>query len=224
MNYTDFIEKITCYYKQYESGLKKQANALMKTAICELRKVSAEEQDEILVQFCTALCDTRELQWMLNRGNGRLPFELHNWLRDALYPYCVQNRMPHLRWYYELYKSDETGHKIAADLLFRAYQHEARDRQTVELLLKYWLHMLGFGAHHFPAGCCVTEQDYQQALVQCLEIVEKHDVAPALRSAVEYYRKLYAAWERYEDTGREADFHVCCNEEGISFKGAPMFF
>lgn len=225
MQYADFLAGINGYYERYGAGLKKQANAHMKAWMSDLRSnTSAREQEEILVKFCTGLCDTGDLHWMRERGNGQLPYELHNWLRDTLYPYCVQNRMPYLRWYYELYRNDKIGHEIAAELLLRAYHHEECDGRTVELVMKYWLNMLGFGAHHFPTVCCIQEEDYQQAMEHCLEILENHDVAPVLRSTVAYYRKLYGAWERYERSDREVDFLVCCEHEGIEFEGAPMFF
>ena len=61
---------------------------------------SEAERDYALGELCCEILDESksELKNLKNRGNGKLPFELGEYLKKR----CIADEMPHLRWAYQL--------------------------------------------------------------------------------------------------------------------------
>lgn len=127
--------------------------------------------------------------------------------------------MPHLRWYYELFKNSpevyENGAPDIVDILKRAYVHNECDEKTIKFYYIYWLNLLSWGAHHFPEGCIIDKQDYDLAFDNCNKIASEHTVPENLLAEAVYFRKLYNAWECYLSEGKKRSFEYYCAQAGI---------
>lgn len=216
MDYEAFIEGISEYYLLYEKGLKKQANKYIEDYVKHVSAWEKQKLDDVLFQFARELCDDQHYAFM-RRGNGRLPYALDILLRDYLYSECVKNKMPQLRWFYELYRNDRFGVQYAKAMLEKAYLSEHCDTMTIELLFNSWIEILAWGAHHFPDGCIITKKAMENAVTQCKRIISEKGVSGKLTSALQYYETLYSCYYKFEAEDRKKDFREYCDEANIEF-------
>lgn len=219
MNYDTFIEGLTYYYQLYDKGLKKQANKYIEEYTRSISALDEQDRKDLLFLFARELCDDdkHDLTKLKKRGNGRLPYVLDTLLRDYLYSECLENKMPQLRWYYELYWNDSIGAMYAAEMLEKAYLSDERDKKTVELLFDLWIDLLGWGAHHFPDGCIITKEAVSNAVSQCKKIISENKVEEKFIEKLRYYEALYQCFYKYEAEGRSKSFQEYCKEAQIIF-------
>ena len=100
MQYLDFSKHIIEYGELFSYGLKKQANVLLDKAVKELNALSVDARNEILGKFTSDLVDNHSFDFLLNRGNGCIPFALQEPLHNYLFPRCEQQTIPDLRYYF----------------------------------------------------------------------------------------------------------------------------
>lgn len=212
-----FIEGLLHYCKLYDKGLKKQANAYLESFVRTVSAWDKPKLNDVLFQLARELCDTKNcyVLRLVQRGNGRLPFALDKLLRDYLYAECLENKMPQLRWFYELYRNDKEVCREAVDMLERAYSNADRDKKTVELLFASWLDVLSWGAHHFPDGCIITKETMINAVEQCKKIISENEVDEKSTKELQYYEVLYQCYYKFESEGKVRSFQEYCNEAGL---------
>lgn len=219
MNYDTFIKGLQEYYEIYEKGLKKQANKYIAEFVKTISTWETTSLNEVLFQFAKELCDDRYYDFMElgKRGNGRIPYVLDTYLRDYLYSKCLENKMPQLRWFYELYRHDKIGVEYAYEMLEKAYIHEMCDEKTVELLFDFWIEILSWGAHHFPEGCIISEEAMENAVKHCKEIIDEKKIDEGRKAQLQYYEMLYSCYYKFVEEGRKRDFEEYCEEVNIEF-------
>ena len=132
--------------------------------------------------------------------------------------------MPYLRWYYELYKYDKVGVEYALDFLEQAYQHEACDDKTVALLFEFYTDRLWWGAHHFPDGCLLKDETVEMIINKCEKIIAEKSVPDELISELEYYKKLYLCYYKFEEEGRSKDFGEYCKQENLPWQQLKAYY
>lgn len=218
MDFDTFIEGLLHYYQLYDKGLKKQANKYIETYVKTISDWDKIKLNEVLFKLAQELCDVKkyDLLRLGRRGNGRLPYALDVLLREYLYSECLEDKMPQLRWFYELYRNDKTRGVYAVDMLERAYSSAERDKKTTELLLDSWLDVLGWGAHHFPEGCIITKKEECDALEQCKKIISENEVDESSKEKLRYYELLYQCYYKYKNDGKRRSFQEYCDEAGLS--------
>lgn len=224
MEYEVFKHEIENYYDFYQKGLKKQANKDIDNLIKELEAAKQFEIDKICYCFIRELCDGNEYEFLKSRGNGRIPFVLDKYLRYWLYNRCLDEKMPELRWFYELYNSDKFGVEYAMEFLEKAYYSQECDDKTVSLLFTSYIYILGWGAHHFPEGCIISEMAKDNAFNQCKKIMSKKDVSEKLKAELKYYEILYSSYSNYIKDNRKKDFKEYCEELNIEFYEANAYY
>jgi len=219
-----FDAAIEDYCSMYEKGLKKQANRHMEDFAQELEALDEAGKEAVLLPFVRELCDGERYDMLYRRGNGRIPFALDQRVRDWLYRRCLEGRMPELRWFYELYRNDRFGCQYAFGFLEEAYSSEAWDAKTVNLLFDSWIDVLGWGAHHFPEGQIIDNEARDRAIQACRKIMAERPVAERLAAKLEYYKALYACYDRYRGEGRTRPFQAYCEEAGLSFLECRAYY
>lgn len=226
MDFDEFIEGLSHYYLLYDKGLKKQANKYIKDYVQTISAWDRHKLNDVLFQFARELCDIKNSDFVKlgRRGNGRLPYALDILLRDYLYSECLENKMPQLRWFYELYQNDRFGVIYAKEMLHRAYLSEDCDQKTVDLLFDYWLGVLAWGAHHFPEGCIITKEAMCNAVEQCKKIISEKEVDEKWKAELHYFEILYQCYYKYENDGRSKSFDEYCNEANIDFQPVKAFY
>ncbi len=224
MNYEVFLEGLQEYFKLFEKGLKKQANKYIENFVNEFSKSSEEEIKDIMCQFLKEVCDENKYHFRGIGDDVKLPYSLHIFLHGYLYNECLKNKMPHLRWYYQLYKNDKVGFEYAFDFLEKAYQHNDCDDKTVTLLFDSLLDHLWWGSHHFPDGCLLEKEIVETTINQCEKIIAEKTVAKELVDALEYYKKLYICYYKFAEEGRTKSFEHYCKQENLSWQEVKAYY
>lgn len=220
-HYTDLINGLNRYLTLYDEGLKKQANTYLKDFMNVFKKaVLQEEMDALICRFCREYCDEHKHWNLSRRGNGELPFEFDKMVSAYLKLQCEAEKMPQMRWAFEIYGYRFNLFNGSADcesntLIQKAYVHKNRDAKTAELYFKTLLDVLDWGAHHFPDGCLI-ERDYYEKTVKAAKSVLAENVINAQLSTCLYeYVKLYKCWFEYIACGKTKDFYTLCKAAGI---------
>ena len=233
MTYDEFKSGVDEYIALVDKGLKKQANKLLfEFADSFKANVSDVEADGILCQFCRDILEDggypkfREFGF---RGTSRLPFQLSGLVFDYLMRECERNKMPQMRWEYQLFGKycnphDPKNEHSPYEILERAYDHPECDQLTVDLYFNAQLDELGFGAHHFPDGCCITREYYEECVGICEKIIAEKQVHEGLAAEYRYYKALYELWYKWNDGGRDGDFDELCRREGLEFAPVKAFY
>lgn len=214
------------YLKLYDAGLKKLANAHLKSTVSKFKSEFSEaERDYALGELCREILDENksELKNLKNRGNGELPFELGELVGEYLKGRCDAGEMPHLRWAYQictrgLQELDRN------ELLRRAYRHEHCDARTVELYFCMLLDALDLGAYHFPEGYLIECPYYEQLIRKARDVMQKHEISARLNLGFEYFVKLYECYFEFKSRGGEVDFYALCKEAGLNFAPVKSFY
>ncbi len=224
MDYQEFDNAIEQYNDLFGKGLKKQANQYMEDVSRKLELLDEVEQDQILYRFVSKLCDGSRYDFLKQRGNGRIPFALEQRVKTWLYNRSCAGKMPELRWFYELFHNDSFGVEYADDFLEKAYESRDCDSKTVDLLFDSHLRVLGWGAHHFPDSCIITDAAKTFAFEQCEKIMREKAVDEKLQAQLKYYEILYSCYSRYCNDGRKKNFKQYCDEADIAFYESKAFY
>lgn len=230
MTYEEFTAGLAEYSALFEKGLKKQANKYLFAFVEDFNKnVPQSEEDELLFRFCREFYDEGKFPEFRIYDSPRLPFQLTGLMHEYLKRECLAEKMPQLRWAYQLGGQYYNPHdpqleQDPYDMLERAYSHPDCDRKTVELYFKNQLYALGFGAHHFPEGCCIAREAYEKDVRTAEKILSEHKVPPELAEGLEYYKALYRVYFEWNDGGRNGDFNALCEAAGISFSAPRAFY
>ena len=217
MLYSIFSSKLELYIDTYTKGLKKQANSEITDLIEFLFELSPTDRDPLLTRFLSDYCDAHKWDELKKRGSGDMPYELKQYIIVWLTPRCEQKKMPELRWYYELYLDNSTACDCERALAYLdlAYLSSACDQRTTDLLFDSYLGTLDWGAHHFPDGCIIEKDTACYCMKKCDEILDEKPVSEHLVKQLDYYKKLYACFDRFTADGRVRPFDDYLAEAGI---------
>ena len=74
-----------------------------------------------------------------------------------------------MRWAYQIFGNYYNPHDPEREhdvyhILERAYMHEQCDQQTVDLYFGQQVELLWWGQHHFPEGCIITREAFEDAV------------------------------------------------------------
>lgn len=230
MTYEEFSAEIGRYKELFDKGLKKQANKqLFEFADKFKRGVSQTAGDEILCRFCRELLDEDKFFEFYLYGSLRLPYQLTGLLFECLNRECAENKMPQMRWAYQLFGKYYNPHDPKNEcntyrILEQAYSHPDCDQKTVNLYFDAQLNELGFGAHHFPDGCCIAREMYEDCISVCERILSEKQVHEGLVNEYRYYKALYELWYNWNDNGRNGDFTELCKQAGLEFAPVKAFY
>ena len=224
MIYDEFKNRISIYMELFEKGLKKQANEEMRMLVNYINTLPENDIDTIMYRFLSEYCDLNIWNFLKKRGNADIPFELKKCIRLWLQPKCDDNKMPELRWYYEMYHNDPVGHQIAVEYLEKAYLSDKCDQKTVDMLFDSYLDVLGWGAHHFPEGCIIASSVKEDCIQNCENILNENNVSEHLANEFQYYRKLYECYDCYVKDGRTGDFDTYLAESDIDYYYNKAFY
>lgn len=230
MTYEEFTAGIGEYKELFDKGLKKPANKLLFEFTDKFKEnVPRAEGDEILCRFCREFLDEGKFEEFRIYGSPDLPYQLTGLIHDCLNRECAQNKMPQMRWAYQLFgryynPHDPQNINDPYLILERAYTHPDCDQITVDLYFNAQLCELGFGAHHFPEGCCIAREVYANCIGVCERILSEKQVPDELRAEYEFYKRLYGLWYRWSDGGREGGFDELCEENGVEFEPVKAYY
>ncbi len=228
MTYNEFLAGIGEYRGLFEKGLKKQANKhLFKFAEDFKTNVSEAEADGILFCFCREYFDQKALPSALT--HDQLPFQLTELLNDYLNRECSKEKMPQMRWAFQLYgryynPHDPQNEHDPFDILKKAYEHPECDQKTVDLYFNEQVEWLYWGAHHFPDSCIISRESYRETVKTAEKILSEKTVAPALIEEFSYYVGLYELFYEWSDSGRKGDFEELCEKSGHKFHAVKAFY
>lgn len=229
MNYEEFITEVEKYWDLRDKGLKKQANRFLFEFTKRFKQeVSESNADEILFQFCREYIDELKFPGD-NLPRRHLPFQLTELLNSYLNRECAKNKMPQMRWAFEIFGKYYNPHNPKREhnpyhILERAYAHEQCDQKTVDLYFNEQVDFLWWGQHHFPEGCIIAREEFEAAVQTGRKILSEKTVPPPLAADFEYYVKLYQIYFNWQDNGRDGDFYELCKAEGLDYKPIPAFY
>ena len=230
MTYEEFTAGVDEYCELfYEKGLKKQANKLLFEFADNFKKnVSQTDKDEILCRFCRGLLEEEKFP-EFRKFRLSLPFQLSGWVFDYLIRECEQNKMPQMRWEYQLFGKyynphDQKNEHSPYEILERAYNHPECDQLTVDLYFDAQLSELGFGAHHFPDGCCIAREYYEECVGICEKILSEKTVPPEMEKEYREYKTLYELFYNWDDNGRVGRFDEICHNVGLNFSPVEAYY
>lgn len=190
--------KLKKYIEEYDvlksKGMRKEANSILQEICLWIESLSSDDVDELLGQFITDICDTETFAFLLRRGDGQLPYPLRKPIRSWLLPRCQQERMPELRWFYQLYRNDFDHVGYAYSCLDTAYARAADDEKTQELLFERNVRALEYGVHELPVGLLITDEEAQQIFRECGAILQ-NGCAPM--NMIQRYTALKQEYEAY---------------------------
>ncbi len=230
MTYEEFCAGISEYAALWNKGLKKQANkALAEFAEGFRKNVPQDEADKILYRFCREFYDEDKLSELKEHGCSRLPYSLMGLVWEYLKRECQAEKMPQLRWAYQFggryfNPFDPTLEQDPYDILKHAYEHPDCDEKTVRLYFENQINDLDFGAHHFPEGCCIAREAYEEDVKTAEKILAEHDLPREFAEELEYYKTLYQVYFEWLDGGKNGDFDEIIKAAGISFSAPSAFY
>lgn len=229
MDYDQFITEIQNYWDMRKKGLKKQANNFLFVFTKQFQEnVPETEADAILFRFCREYID--EIKFPGEHLPRRhLPFQITKLLDDYLDRECKKNKMPQMRWAYEIFGNRYNPHDPKREhdfytILERAYMHEECDPQTVRLYIREQLDFLWWGQHHFPESCGMTKAEFERIVSVVNKVLSEKTMEPQLVKKFEYYVKLYHIYFRWQENDRNGNFYELCKREEIEFEGIPVFY
>lgn len=229
MTYDEFLTGLGEYWELFEKGLKKQANKLLfKFAEDFKDNVSQERADELLCRFCRDYIDGDRFDDHKRFGLS-LPFQLTGLLNDYLDRECKKEKMPQMRWAFQLFgryynPHDPKNESDPAAILKKAYEHPECDQQTVDLYFNEQVEWLYWGSHHFPDGCIIARESYRETVDTAEKILSEKAVDPALVDEFNYYVRLYELFYEWSDGGRKGDFGGFCERAGLEFHAVKAFY
>lgn len=223
MDYDELRDVVGEYGRLWDLGLKKQANAVMRDLVTEVKAIpSQDERDQLMLTLCAELFegDTPPLK---ENSHGMLPFGLNKLMEESLARKCEEGTLPWLRWYYELFRSDPNAKNPIA-MLRKALELDDVDQTTIDLYFGKLLDWLWYGHHHFPEGCLYTKDEYDELIEEGEELIRKVSVNPQMIAVFENHKGLYRCWEEWKERGKEGDFAHLCEEQGVRFRPAGSYY
>lgn len=230
MTYEKFRAGIGAYSALWNKGLKKQANKALAAFAEDFRKnVPQSNADELLFRFCRGFYDEDGFPELKEHGCSRLPYSLMGLVHEYLKRECLADKMPQMRWAYQLggryfNPFDPNLEQDPYDVLIRAYEHPDCDKKTIELYFESQINELDFGAHHFPDGCCIAREVYEEDVKTAEKILSEHDLPPEFAEELEYYKTLYRVYFEWSDNGGKGDFDELIKAAGIEFSAPRAFY
>lgn len=230
MTYEEFTAGLGEYRTLFDMGLKKQANKVLFAFAEDFKKnVPQSERDELLCRFCREFYDEGKFGEFRIYGIPHLPFQLTGLMHEYLSRECAVEKMPQMRWAYQLFGKyynphDPKSEQDPYDILERAYFHPECDPKTVELYFESQIDELDFGAHHFPEGCCIKREVYEEDVKIAEKILAEHILPSEFAEKLEYYKTLYRVYFEWSDGGRKGDFDELCETAGIGFSAPGAFY
>lgn len=230
MTYEEFCAGIGEYSALWNKGLKKQANKALAAFVEDFQKtVPQDNADEILYRFCREYFDESKLPELKQLGCSRLPYSLMGLVHEYLKRECLADKMPQLRWAYQLggryfNPFDPNSEQDTYDIMKRAYEHPDCDRRTILDYFCTQIENLDFGAHHFPEGCCIAREAYEENVKTAERILSEHALPPECSESLEYYKTLYRVYFEWVDGGRKGDFDELIKAAGIEFTAPKAFY
>jgi hypothetical protein len=198
------------YIETRKKGLKKQSNKELK----KLMQYFDGLDDDTKIDICTEFCVLRFEENKIEGFNYFLTKRILEFLERA----CLQNQMPHLRWYYQI--------KPDVEMLKKAYKHIECDEKTVRLLCDAYLSDLEYGAHHFP-DVCLFKKEVVDDLLNKLQAVLDAQATNNLKELNEeylYYSRLYADWWTYESESPTISFEGWCIQNERKYRWARAYY
>ena len=150
MDYEQFITEIQNYWDLRKKGLKKQANSFLFTFTKSFKEnVPDADADAVLFQFCREYLDEMKFPGD-SLPRRHLPFQITELLDSYLKRECGKNKMPQMRWAYQIFGNCYNPHDPMPEhdfdsILKRAYMHEKCDPQTAQLYFREQLESLWWG-------------------------------------------------------------------------------
>ena len=170
---------ISEYIDLWRSGLKKQANSSIRKTMQYFDTLDENTRRVFEDNLCKSIENSKT--------DRRLPYEISVRLERSLKQSADNNEMPRSRWYCMLFC---TGSQMIREI----YRKHPDDYPIAEMYFSSLLSDLDFGAHHFPEGCCISEDHYHECVSECEQLFSIHSFADALRSEFSYYKALYTAY------------------------------
>lgn len=230
MTYDEFLAGIGEYWELFEKGLKKQANKfLFGFAEDFKRSVPRDEGDVLLFKFCREYIDGDRFDEHKRFGLS-LPFQLTGLLNDYFTRECKAEKMPQMRWAFQLFGKYYNPHDPKRenlktyDILEKAYEHPECDQKTVDLYFNEQVEWLYWGAHHFPEGCIIARESYRETVATAEKILSEKTVDPVLIQEFNYYVQLYELFYEWSDGGHKGDFGELCESAGLEFHSVKAFY
>lgn len=220
MDYNEFITEIKKYWDYRDKGLKKQANSFLFDFTDKFKKEADEcNADNILFQFCHEYIDELKFPGE-NLPRRHIPFQLTQILYSYLTRECTKNKMPQMRWTFQLFGKYYNPHDPKCEnntyhILECAYMHEQCDQETVDLYFNEQVDFLWYGQHHFPYYCLISHDAFEQTINTANKIISEKPVRQELIEEFEYYVKLYEIFFNWQNGGRNGDFYELCKAEGL---------
>lgn len=227
-NYKTLCDALNNYTDLWNKGLKKKANAYIDDFVKSFfEKLDKNSSDELLYRFCLEFCDQNKHDNLKKRGN--LPHELNRIVWEYLKENCILNRMPHMRYIYQIYGRyhNPFNRYLEFDIcstLKKAYEHKQCDDKTVCLYFNEQLNYLSWGMHHFPDSCIITKQTYIELVNEAEKIISEHTVPQNLIDDLNYFKNIYEIYFNFEKNGKTDDFYKLCSDAGIEFEQIPTFY
>lgn len=202
-----FSEMFHHYQVTRSKGLKKQGNKMLEELMLYFDQLSQEDKEAI----CYELCRLRE------KGELKtLQYPLSRRVCDILRKDCQENKMPQLRWYYEITNDTE--------ILEKAYHHPDCDDMTVKLMGDYYLYYLWYGSHHMPDYCLLeNEQESSRVLQQLSDLIKKHNPLEFTKEYL-YYRQLYSDWWLYQLGKYTYSFAEWCTQHNRNYTWIKAYY
>lgn len=138
-----------------------------------------------------------------NLPRRHLPFQITELLNSYLNRECEKNKMPQMRWAFQIFGKSYHPHDTQCEhnpynILERAYTHEECDEQTVQLYFGEQVKILWWGHHHFPDGCCITQETFKDTVDTARKILSEKSVDLQLVAEFEYYVQLYHIYFKWQ--------------------------
>lgn len=189
-----FEEGYNKYYEMRSSGLKKQANEELERLMNYFDSLSHKTKSEICYELCTLYLDEKAIL--------EIQFPLSHRITEILAEDCHENKIPQLRWYYQL-----TGDKT---MLIKAMEQNNRDERTVNLMVDAILYDLWFGSHHMPY-CCLLDHEKSDRLLKMVEEISGYmKLSDEVMEEYNYYLNLYNDWWTFEKEQSSKGFLDWC--------------
>lgn len=173
MNYNEIVTQLKKYNDEYAHGTRTNANSIMESLCEKIEVLPNNEKDELFVHMLSDICDTGKLSFLMNRGNGNVPYTLLILLNEWLLPRCDDRLMPELRWFYQINKNNVKQVENAYIFLQNAFDSKYADEKTYALVFEKNLAELDSGLHELPIGLLISDEEYNSIVIQCEAVIDK---------------------------------------------------
>jgi len=178
-----FSKEYKSYLEVRDKGLKKEGNKILENLMLYFNKLDESVKIAIVDELFTFRFDRFPRL-------SEFQHQLHIQIFPILEKMCSENKMPHLRWHYEISENVE--------MLNKAYRHEDCDEKTVELMAYHYFDCFEQGLYDIQNGIFAKEQYHNRLLDEINEFIQRHSMENThWQEAHEYYRELFSNWHKY---------------------------